>query len=88
MSFASLVEWAMPHLIIAPILLPMATAALMLLLGEIHFPSALFFDAGVFAAVVGSTLLILTALAHQSVRSHRKAPEKTVTATTGPREVD
>ena len=58
------------------------------LLGEIHFPSALFFDAGVFAAVVGSTLLILTALAHQSVRSHRKAPEKTVTATTGPREVD
>ena len=27
MSFASLVEWAMPHLIIAPILLPMATAA-------------------------------------------------------------
>ena len=58
------------------------------LLGEIHFASALFFDAGVFAAVVGSTLLILTALAHQSVRSHRKAPEKTVTATTGPREVD
>ncbi|MBP8862130.1 MAG: monovalent cation/H+ antiporter subunit A [Ottowia sp.] len=58
------------------------------LLGEIYFASALFFDAGVFAAVVGSTLLILTALAHQSVRSHRKAPEKTVTATTGPREVD
>ena len=58
------------------------------LLGEIHFASALFFDAGVFAAVVGSTLLILTALAHQSVRSHRKASEKTVTATTGPREVD
>ena len=58
------------------------------LLGEIHFASALFFDAGVFATVVGSTLLILTALAHQSVRSHRKAPEKTVTATTGPREVD
>ena len=58
------------------------------LLGEVHIASALFFDAGVFAAVVGSTLLILTALAHQSVRGHRKAPEKTVTATTGPREVD
>ena len=27
---------------------------------------------GVFAAVVGSTLLILTALAHQSLRGHRK----------------
>lgn len=58
------------------------------LLGEIHVASALFFDAGVFATVVGATLLILTALAHQSVRSHRRAPEKTVTATTGPREVD
>lgn len=57
------------------------------LLGEIHLASAMFFDAGVFATVVGATLLILTALAHQSVRSHRKAPETTVTATTGPREV-
>ncbi|MBY4597006.1 monovalent cation/H+ antiporter subunit A [Ottowia caeni] len=42
------------------------------LVGTIHIASALFFDAGVFAVVVGSTLLILTALAHQSVRSHRK----------------
>ena len=38
MSFASLVEWAMPHLIIAPILLPRATAALMLLLGDTRRP--------------------------------------------------
>ena len=57
------------------------------LVGELHVASALFFDAGVFATVVGSTLLILTALAHQSVRSHRQAPESTVTASTGPREV-
>ena len=57
------------------------------LIGEIHVASALVFDAGVFAVVVGSTLLILTALAHQSVRSHRRAPETTVTASTGPREV-
>lgn len=41
------------------------------LLGDIHVASALFFDVGVYAVVVGSTLLILTALAHQSVRSHR-----------------
>jgi multicomponent K+:H+ antiporter subunit A len=41
------------------------------LLGDIHMASALFFDIGVYAVVVGSTLLILTALAHQSVRSHR-----------------
>jgi multicomponent K+:H+ antiporter subunit A len=40
-------------------------------LGEIHVPSAFVFDLGVFAAVVGSTMLILVALAHQSVRSHR-----------------
>ncbi len=39
--------------------------------GEIHLASATFFDIGVFALVVGSTLLILTALAHQSVRAHR-----------------
>jgi multicomponent K+:H+ antiporter subunit A len=41
------------------------------LLGEIHVPSAFAFDLGVFSAVVGSTMLILVALAHQSVRSHR-----------------
>ncbi|MFJ7884053.1 monovalent cation/H+ antiporter subunit A [Pseudomonas sp. NPDC096917] len=42
-------------------------------LGDIHVASALFFDIGVFAVVVGATLLILTALAHQSVRAHRPA---------------
>ena len=41
------------------------------LLGDLHVASALFFDIGVFTVVVGSTLLILTALAHQSVRAHR-----------------
>ncbi|BBP65476.1 monovalent cation/H+ antiporter subunit A [Pseudomonas sp. Cab53] len=40
-------------------------------LGDIHLASALFFDIGVYAVVVGSTLLILTALAHQSVRAHK-----------------
>jgi multicomponent K+:H+ antiporter subunit A len=33
--------------------------------------SALFFDIGGDSLVVGSTMLILTAIAHQSVRSHR-----------------
>jgi multicomponent K+:H+ antiporter subunit A len=41
-------------------------------IGEVHLPSATFFDLGVFAVVVGATLLILTALAHQSVRAHRR----------------
>ncbi|MEO8249834.1 MAG: monovalent cation/H+ antiporter subunit A [Burkholderiales bacterium] len=43
------------------------------LFGDIHLPSALLFDVGVFALVVGSTVLILTALAHQSVRRHGRA---------------
>ncbi|MEJ8821001.1 monovalent cation/H+ antiporter subunit A [Variovorax humicola] len=45
-------------------------------LGEVHVPSALFFDTGVFALVLGSTMLILTALAHQSIRSHRWVAEQ------------
>jgi multicomponent K+:H+ antiporter subunit A len=42
------------------------------LIGEVHLPSATFFDLAVFAVVVGATLLILTVLAHQSIRAHRK----------------
>ena len=42
------------------------------LLGEVHLPSATFFDLGVFAVVVGSTLLLLTAIAHQSLRARRR----------------
>jgi multicomponent K+:H+ antiporter subunit A len=41
------------------------------LIGEVHLPSAFFFDFGVFALVVGATALILIALAHQSTRAHR-----------------
>ncbi len=41
------------------------------ILGSMHLPSAFFFDLGVFIVVVGSTMLILLALAHQSLRSHR-----------------
>lgn len=46
------------------------------LLGEVHVPSALFFDMGVFSLVLGATMLILTALAHQSIRSHRWVDEQ------------
>jgi multicomponent K+:H+ antiporter subunit A len=42
------------------------------LVGDVHVPSAALFDLGVFAVVVGATLLILIALAHQSIRAHRK----------------
>jgi multicomponent K+:H+ antiporter subunit A len=40
--------------------------------GELHVPTPTFFDIGVFCVVVGATLLILTALAHQSIRAHRQ----------------
>ncbi|WP_164019645.1 monovalent cation/H+ antiporter subunit A [Pyxidicoccus trucidator] len=40
-------------------------------LGEVHLGSATFFDLGVFCLVLGSTLFILVALAHQSIRAHR-----------------
>ncbi|MCC6207186.1 MAG: hypothetical protein IT488_03405, partial [Gammaproteobacteria bacterium] len=43
-------------------------------LGEMHIASAMFFDLGVFLVVVGSTLLTLTAMAHQSLRGHRHPP--------------
>jgi multicomponent K+:H+ antiporter subunit A len=33
--------------------------------------SALLFDLGVFTLVVGATVLVLIALAHQSLRKHR-----------------
>ncbi len=53
-------------------------------LGDIHIASALFFDIGVYAMVVGSTLLMLTALGHQSVRAHKPSNQaKAVAATEG-----
>ena len=51
-------------------------------LGDIHVASALFFDVGVYAMVVGSTLLMLTALGHQSVRAHKPSNQAKVIAAT------
>jgi multicomponent K+:H+ antiporter subunit A len=42
------------------------------LVGEVHLPSAAIFDLGVFVVVVGATLLLLTAIAHQSLRARRQ----------------
>ncbi len=42
------------------------------LVGEVHLPSAAVFDLGVFAVVLGATLLMLTAIAHQSLRARRR----------------
>ncbi|NGP17193.1 monovalent cation/H+ antiporter subunit A [Devosia aurantiaca] len=61
------------------------------LIGRVPLATALLFDLGVFMLVVGSTVLILIALAHQSVRSPRaargtrSAPPATAQASEGAR---
>jgi multicomponent K+:H+ antiporter subunit A len=52
------------------------------LVGEVPTASALVFDVGVFALVVGATLLMLVALAHQSVRGRRATLRTTEAGTT------
>ncbi|MCO6416900.1 monovalent cation/H+ antiporter subunit A [Siccirubricoccus sp. KC 17139] len=49
-------------------------------LGRLPLASAVIFDLGVFALVFGATVLMLIALAHQSVRRPRPAPPPLVTA--------
>ena len=56
------------------------------LIGAVPMASALLFDIGVFALVVGATVLMLIAIAHQSVRSHR-APSSRAPAATPEAEV-
>jgi multicomponent K+:H+ antiporter subunit A len=40
-------------------------------IGDVHLGTVMLFDAGVFFVVLGSTVLILVALAHQSIRARR-----------------
>jgi multicomponent K+:H+ antiporter subunit A len=42
------------------------------LIGDLHLSSALLFDLGVYMLVIGSVVLMLVALAHQSLRSPRR----------------
>jgi len=49
------------------------------LIGELHLSSTLLFDLGVYLLVVGATILILIALAHQSLRSQRQQVETSTT---------
>ncbi len=48
------------------------------LIGEVHLVSALFFDLGVFLLVIGATVLMLIALAHQSIRKPRDVGDEPV----------
>ncbi|KAA2212131.1 monovalent cation/H+ antiporter subunit A [Teichococcus oryzae] len=47
-------------------------------LGKLPMASAMLFDLGVFCLVFGATVLMLIAIAHQSVRSQRAAPPPVV----------
>ena len=62
-----------------PFLTSYFTYAELPVIGSVPMASALLFDLGVFALVVGATALILIALAHQSVRSHRAVPRPAAT---------
>ncbi|MGD9615538.1 MAG: monovalent cation/H+ antiporter subunit A [Alphaproteobacteria bacterium] len=53
-------------------------------IGRIPTASALVFDIGIFALVVGATVLMLIAIAHQSVRSHRVPREREPAAPAAP----
>src|SRR5690554_396075 len=66
-AFTGMGAWAVSH----PFLSSHTFHLTLPLFGPLHLPSAFFFDLGVFITVVGSTMLILIALAHQSLRSRR-----------------
>jgi multicomponent K+:H+ antiporter subunit A len=68
---AGLVAWVMQE----PFLTAQSVHVPLPLSGELHLSTVLLFDLGVYLLVVGATLLILVALAHQSLRT----PRKTVT---------
>jgi multicomponent K+:H+ antiporter subunit A len=57
----------------APFLTSQAWHGALPLVGELHLSSVLLFDLGVYMLVVGATVLMLVAIAHQSLRSHHKS---------------
>jgi multicomponent K+:H+ antiporter subunit A len=62
-----------------PFLTSAFTYADLPVIGRVPLATALIFDLGVFTLVVGATVLILIALAHQSIRSHRAVRAEAVT---------
>jgi len=56
-----------------PFLSSQAWHGVLPLIGEIHLSTVLLFDIGVYLLVVGATVLMLVAIAHQSLRSQRKS---------------
>jgi multicomponent K+:H+ antiporter subunit A len=73
---------AAPWLFSRPFLTSYANYAELPLIGAVPTASAVIFDLGVFLLVVGATALMLVALAHQSIRSHRVARSSATAAPT------
>ncbi len=67
-GLAGISAWALQ----LPFLTALAVDVPLPLVGDLHLSSVLVFDLGVFMLVFGATMLILVALAHQSLRSPRK----------------
>jgi len=63
---------ALAWLVSNPFLTSIAADFHLPLIGSLHLSSVLLFDIGVYMLVVGATVLILVALAHQSLRSQRR----------------
>ena len=57
-----------------PLLSAYSVDLILPLVGSVHLSSVLLFDLGVYMLVVGATVLIIIALAHQSLRFYRKLP--------------
>jgi multicomponent K+:H+ antiporter subunit A len=72
-----------PWLFSRPFLTSYASYAELPLIGAVPAASAVIFDLGVFLLVVGATALMLVALAHQSIRSHRVARSSATATPTG-----
>ena len=65
-----------------PFLTSVAVDVNLPMVGDLHLSSVLLFDLGVYVLVIGAVVLMLVALAHQSLRSPRKAPAGRVAAET------
>ncbi len=59
-----------------PFLTSLAWHSSLPLVGELHISTVLLFDIGVYMLVVGATVLMLVALAHQSLRAHHRKPAR------------
>ncbi|UMA57264.1 monovalent cation/H+ antiporter subunit A [Bordetella pertussis] len=60
-------------LALRPFLSALAWDVALPVVGHVHLSSVLLFDLGVYMLVVGATVLVLVALAHQSLRAQRQA---------------